>query len=70
MVIDKNKLSPDERKVYEAGWQRNAFNQYASDIISIHRSLPDFRYNESVVNMFMVVARRISYNVIVKRAQR
>jgi polypeptide N-acetylgalactosaminyltransferase len=27
----------------EEGWQKNAFNQYVSDLISLHRSLPDLR---------------------------
>lgn len=43
VVIDKDKLSPEERKKFDDGWQKNAFNQYASDLISLHRSLPDVR---------------------------
>ncbi|KAH7731537.1 Glycosyl transferase [Aphelenchoides avenae] len=38
--IDKTKLSPTEKKKYDEGFVKNAFNQYASDMISIHRSLP------------------------------
>jgi hypothetical protein len=41
--IDKDKLSPEERKKYDDGWKNNAFNQYVSDMISIHRSLADIR---------------------------
>lgn len=41
--IDKNKLSPEERVKYDEGWKNNAFNQYVSDMISIHRSLADIR---------------------------
>nr|CAD7597135.1 unnamed protein product [Timema genevievae] len=25
------------------GWRKNGFNQYASDLVSVHRKLPDFR---------------------------
>lgn len=43
VVIDKDKLSAEERKKFDDGWQKNAFNQYASDMISLHRTLPDVR---------------------------
>jgi polypeptide N-acetylgalactosaminyltransferase len=33
-------LSPEEKKVYDQGFLDNAFNQYASDMISLHRTLP------------------------------
>ncbi|XP_055856085.1 putative polypeptide N-acetylgalactosaminyltransferase 9 [Episyrphus balteatus] len=29
--------------MFDKGWEKNAFNQYASDLISLHRSLPDIR---------------------------
>ncbi|KAK3603621.1 hypothetical protein CHS0354_017339, partial [Potamilus streckersoni] len=43
VIIYKDKLSPEERKKYDHGFIRNSFNQYASDMISLHRSLPDVR---------------------------
>lgn len=33
----------DIKKLIDEGWQKNAFNQYVSDIISVHRTLPDPR---------------------------
>ncbi|CAG5115613.1 unnamed protein product, partial [Candidula unifasciata] len=41
--IDVNKLSKEEKLRYDNGWKSNSFNQYASDLISIHRSLGDGR---------------------------
>lgn len=43
VIIDKDKLSPSERKKYDDGWTNNAFNEYASNMISLHRSLADIR---------------------------
>jgi len=41
--INKDTLSEEERKKYDDGWKNNAFNQYASDMISIRRTLADVR---------------------------
>jgi polypeptide N-acetylgalactosaminyltransferase len=41
--IKKDKLSDEERRKYDEGWKDNAFNQYASDMISLRRSLADVR---------------------------
>ena len=43
VIIDKDKLSKEERKIYDDGWKNNAFNQYVSDMISLRRSLADIR---------------------------
>lgn len=42
-VILPTNMSVEMKKAVDDGWQKNAFNQYASDLISIHRSLPDPR---------------------------
>ena len=42
VVLDKD-LDPEIKKKVDKGWQDNAFNQYVSDMISLHRSLPDPR---------------------------
>eukprot|EP00403_Amphidinium_massartii_P032935 CAMPEP_0178440080 /NCGR_PEP_ID=MMETSP0689_2-20121128/36546_1 /TAXON_ID=160604 /ORGANISM="Amphidinium massartii, Strain CS-259" /LENGTH=654 /DNA_ID=CAMNT_0020062747 /DNA_START=74 /DNA_END=2035 /DNA_ORIENTATION=- len=41
--VDVNKLSPEDKKVYDSGWTNNSFNQFASDRISVRRLLPDAR---------------------------
>ncbi|XP_028137664.1 putative polypeptide N-acetylgalactosaminyltransferase 9 [Diabrotica virgifera virgifera] len=42
-VVLPTNLSADIKKLVDEGWMKNAFNQYASDLISVHRSLPDPR---------------------------
>ena len=34
---------PAVKSLIDKGWKNNAFNQYASDVISLHRTLPDPR---------------------------
>lgn len=42
-VVLPTNMSTEMKKSVDDGWLKNAFNQYASDLISIHRSLPDPR---------------------------
>lgn len=42
-VILPKDMSPEMKKAVDDGWTKNAFNQYAADLISIRRSLPDPR---------------------------
>ena len=41
--ITPENLSQAEQKLVSEGWEKNAFNQYASDRISVRRRLPDLR---------------------------
>ena len=43
VLVNKDSLSESERRKYEIAWQANAFNGYASDMMSLHRTLPDVR---------------------------
>ncbi|XP_037951358.1 putative polypeptide N-acetylgalactosaminyltransferase 9 isoform X1 [Teleopsis dalmanni] len=36
-------MSVEMKKAVDDGWTKNAFNQYVSDLISVHRTLPDPR---------------------------
>ena len=42
VVLPKN-LTAEQQKLVDKGWKDNAFNQYVSDMISPHRTLPDVR---------------------------
>ena len=39
-------LTDEQQKLVKLGWKNNAFNQYVSDMISLHRTLPDPRDKE------------------------
>ena len=41
--IEKDKLDSVNKKLFDDGWDKNAFNLYASDRIPINRTLPDVR---------------------------
>ncbi|CAH8469651.1 unnamed protein product [Heterobilharzia americana] len=51
-TVESDKLSPVERQKFDQGWNDNAFNQYASDHISVRRYLPDFREGQCKVNKY------------------
>lgn len=42
VVLPPN-ITAEQKKLVDDGWQNNAFNQYVSDMISVHRNLPDPR---------------------------
>ncbi|XP_043269819.1 putative polypeptide N-acetylgalactosaminyltransferase 9 isoform X2 [Venturia canescens] len=42
-VVLPTNLTAETKKLVDDGWLNNAFNQYVSDLISIHRTLPDPR---------------------------
>ncbi|XP_070210462.1 polypeptide N-acetylgalactosaminyltransferase 5-like [Littorina saxatilis] len=39
--INISLLTFEQKARFDLGWKHNSFNQYASDLISVHRSLPD-----------------------------
>lgn len=43
VIVDKTKLTKEQVEDFDKGWRDNAFNRYISDMISLHRSLPDIR---------------------------
>ncbi|VDM31015.1 unnamed protein product [Hydatigera taeniaeformis] len=46
VVIKKEGLPPAEREKYDEGEKNNAFNEYASNMISVRRYLPDMRESQ------------------------
>ena len=40
--VPKN-ITDEIKKIIGEGWKKNAYNQYVSDLIGLHRSLPDNR---------------------------
>uniref|UniRef100_A0A1B6E8D1 Polypeptide N-acetylgalactosaminyltransferase n=1 Tax=Clastoptera arizonana TaxID=38151 RepID=A0A1B6E8D1_9HEMI len=42
VVLPAN-MTEEVKKLVDEGWSKNAFNQYVSDLISLHRKLPDPR---------------------------
>ena len=38
------KLTEEQRRLMKLGWDKNAINQYVSDLISVERTLPDVRH--------------------------
>lgn len=42
VVLPAN-LTAGVQKLVDDGWKNNAFNQYVSDLVSVHRTLPDPR---------------------------
>ena len=43
LTIDEKNISPEEKKKFDEGWSKYAFNNYASTLIPINRTLPDIR---------------------------
>ena len=35
--VDKNKVDEETKKRIDKGWENNAYNEYVSDLISVHR---------------------------------
>ncbi|KAK6183301.1 hypothetical protein SNE40_010807 [Patella caerulea] len=41
--VNVSLLSDDEKRRYDEGFKGNAFNEFASDLVSLHRKIPDSR---------------------------
>ncbi|KAK4473577.1 hypothetical protein MN116_002933 [Schistosoma mekongi] len=51
-TIRRENVIPAEQAVFDKGWKENAFNQYASDHISVRRYLPDYREGACKFNKY------------------
>lgn len=58
-------MPPETKKLVDEGWQKNAFNQYVSDMISLHRSLPDPRDDRCKIERYRSVDTLPDTSVIV-----
>lgn len=50
MIINEKNLSREEKNKFDEGWSKYAFNNYASSLIPMNRTLPDIRlpgYNKN-----------------------
>lgn len=45
-IFNKSQLTSEEKLEYETGWKKNNFNEFASNRISLQRSLKDPRDKE------------------------
>ena len=45
--MDKEKAEPEIKERIERGWKNNAYNEYVSDLISVHRSVEGGRLERS-----------------------
>ncbi|XP_014664145.1 PREDICTED: polypeptide N-acetylgalactosaminyltransferase 5-like [Priapulus caudatus] len=59
------KLSPEEQKEVDEGLQKNAFNQYISDRVSLHRHLPDVRDPQCSKQQYLPVSQLPDTSVII-----
>ncbi|KAK7488756.1 hypothetical protein BaRGS_00020053 [Batillaria attramentaria] len=44
--VDEDLLSSDQKAQFKKGWEQHSFNEFVSNLISLHRSLPDPRDRE------------------------
>ncbi|ESO91997.1 hypothetical protein LOTGIDRAFT_121670, partial [Lottia gigantea] len=44
--IDREMLTDENKTLWDLGFEKNSFNQFVSDMISVNRSLPDVRWPE------------------------
>ena len=55
IILSDSNLTTEQKALIDLGWENHAFNQYVSDMISIHRSLPDQRDEKYVNEWFLKI---------------
>ncbi len=65
-IVDSSKLDAKKKKIFDNGWDKNAFNLYVSDHIPINRTLPDVRLSGyALLFSFLLVFHQVIYNFLI-----
>ena len=70
--MEKEKAEPEIKERIERGWKNNAYNEYVSDLISVHRSVGGLSLvgvcTDTVLSLveIIVMLRQFSYAINTK----